>query len=42
MENITKLNWCEEQYEIGIKAANKREYQKGIEILCTAIDVFHR
>ncbi|CAH0564117.1 unnamed protein product [Brassicogethes aeneus] len=41
-ENINKLKWCFEQYEIGFKALDEQNPELGIKILCPAIDAFYK
>lgn len=41
-ENLQLLEWCEDQYSEGFKAATSNEQEKAIQILCPALDTFHR
>ncbi|KAJ8934002.1 hypothetical protein NQ314_013637 [Rhamnusium bicolor] len=41
-EQIQLLKWCDEQYDVGHKTMNENQPEKAMDILCTAIDAFHR
>ncbi|XP_017778668.1 PREDICTED: SET and MYND domain-containing protein 4-like [Nicrophorus vespilloides] len=41
-DNVMQMKICEEQYVAGFEYMEKQEVDKGIEVLCRAVDTFHR
>uniref|UniRef100_A0A6P7EYN5 SET and MYND domain-containing protein 4-like n=1 Tax=Diabrotica virgifera virgifera TaxID=50390 RepID=A0A6P7EYN5_DIAVI len=41
-ENIRLLNWCEEECQKGLEFLDNNKPDKVVEVLCGALDIFHR
>lgn len=41
-KSVNLMKWCENQYDLAFMELTQNQPQKAVEILCKAIDIFHR